>query len=187
MIGKQERRSCLIKTESSSHSFGAYFKRALSPVIVLELLSDRPKYVYEISSEMKKRSEGRFTCLLYTSWWCRHKKKHVPLIGSPEGSLPSFDKDVYKRQDRVRSVYPSITYPCHCTMMTGVYPETHGIVNNELAQLGVESSPWPVSYTHLDVYKRQEIGQSVFPQKGLSCEKPTAYWSVMKQCQNAEN
>lgn len=27
-------------------------------------------------------------------------------------------------------------------MMTGVYPETHGIVNNELAQLGVESSPW---------------------------------------------
>ena len=46
------------------------------------------------------------------------------------------------RVDRVRSVYPSITYPCHCTMMTGVYPETHGIVNNELAQLGVESSPW---------------------------------------------
>lgn len=30
-------------------------------MIVLELLSDRPKYVYEISSEMKKRSEGRFT------------------------------------------------------------------------------------------------------------------------------
>lgn len=49
------------KTGSNSHTFDAYFKRALSPVIVLELIKDEPKYVYEISSEMKKRSNGRFT------------------------------------------------------------------------------------------------------------------------------
>lgn len=46
------------------------------------------------------------------------------------------------RVDRVKSVYPTITYPCHSTMMTGVYPETHGIVNNERPEVCVKSSLW---------------------------------------------
>ena len=47
--------------------------------------------------------------------------------------------DQTARVDRVRSIYPTITYPCHSTMMTGVYPETHGIVNNELPEVCVRS------------------------------------------------
>ena len=31
---------------------------------------------------------------------------------------------------RVKSVYPTITYPCHATMCTGVWPKTHGISGN---------------------------------------------------------
>lgn len=31
--------------------------------------------------------------------------------------------DQTARVDRVRSIYPTITYPCHSTMMTGVYPD----------------------------------------------------------------
>ena len=50
--------------------------------------------------------------------------------------------DKTARVDRVRSIYPTITYPCHSTMMTGVYPETHGIVNNELPEVCVRSSLW---------------------------------------------
>lgn len=50
--------------------------------------------------------------------------------------------DQTARVDRVRSVYPTITYPCHSTMMTGVYPETHGIVNNEKPEVCVRSSLW---------------------------------------------
>ena len=46
------------------------------------------------------------------------------------------------RVEQVRSIYPTITYPCHSTMMTGVYPETHGIVNNELPEVCVRSSLW---------------------------------------------
>ena len=30
----------------------------------------------------------------------------------------------------VRSIYPSVTYPCHTTMVTGVYPDKHGITSN---------------------------------------------------------
>ena len=50
--------------------------------------------------------------------------------------------DQTARVDRVRSVYPTITYPCHSTMMTGVYPETHGIVNNEKPIVCERSSQW---------------------------------------------
>lgn len=50
--------------------------------------------------------------------------------------------DKTARVDHVRSIYPTITYPCHSTMMTGVYPETHGIVNNELPEVCVRSSLW---------------------------------------------
>ena len=28
-------------------------------------------------------------------------------------------------------VYPSFTYPCHVSIMTGCYPEKHGIPHNE--------------------------------------------------------
>ena len=50
--------------------------------------------------------------------------------------------DQTARVNRVRSVYPTITYPCHSTMMTGVYPETHGIVNNEQPIVCERSSLW---------------------------------------------
>ncbi len=31
---------------------------------------------------------------------------------------------------RVKSIYPTLTYPCHSTMSTGCYPEKHGITKN---------------------------------------------------------
>lgn len=62
-----------------------------------------------------------------------------------ELSQLSFFKRMWNRAarvDRIRSIYPTITYPCHATMMTGVYPETHGIINNEQLCIGQISSPW---------------------------------------------
>ena len=58
--------------------------------------------------------------------------------------LPNFSKywDQMSRVNRVRSIYPSVTYPCHCTMMTGNYPDRHGVINNEQLIMGEKSSPW---------------------------------------------
>ena len=43
----------------------------------------------------------------------------------------------------VRSVYPTITYPCHTSMRTGVYCGRHGIVNNERADdLTLQKASW---------------------------------------------
>ena len=43
----------------------------------------------------------------------------------------------------VRSVYPTITYPCHTSMRTGAYCGRHGVVNNERADdLTRQKAPW---------------------------------------------
>lgn len=58
--------------------------------------------------------------------------------------LPTFSKiwDQCARVNKVRSIYPTLTYPAHATMMTGVRPGRHGIVNNEVAKMGEKSSDW---------------------------------------------
>lgn len=42
----------------AGHSFAAYFKRSTSPLVVLTLLKERVMYGYEISAEIKNRSNG---------------------------------------------------------------------------------------------------------------------------------
>ena len=58
--------------------------------------------------------------------------------------LPTFGKiwDKCARVNKVRSIYPTVTYPAHATMMTGVKPGRHGIANNEVAKMGEKSSDW---------------------------------------------
>ena len=46
------------------------------------------------------------------------------------------------RVERVRSIYPSVTYPCHTTMSTGVYPQRHGLVSNDHVIPGKSKTPW---------------------------------------------
>lgn len=41
-----------------------------------------------------------------------------------------------------RSIYPTITYPCHTTMRTGCFPDRHGVINNEQTILMEVSSKW---------------------------------------------
>ncbi len=47
-------------------------------------------------------------------------------------SLPNFKKLREKSAycDHVKSVYPSITYPAHCSIVTGQKPNRHGVINN---------------------------------------------------------
>ncbi len=45
----------------ASHTFESYYKRATSPLIVLQLLKDQVMYGYQISQAMQKQSDGRYT------------------------------------------------------------------------------------------------------------------------------
>lgn len=44
--------------------------------------------------------------------------------------------------EKVKSIYPTLTYPCHATMATGCFPVKHGIVNNTHFMPGVASPHW---------------------------------------------
>ena len=82
-------------------------------------------------------------CLLCTLWANAQSAKYVILI-SIDGSRPDFymqDKwpAANLRQlkndgvfaDGVNSVFPSVTYPSHTTIITGAMPSHHGIYYNE--------------------------------------------------------
>ena len=59
--------------------------------------------------------------------------------------LPSFGSLVKNGAmvKTVRSVYPTITYPCHTSMRTGAYCGRHGVINNERADdLTRQKAPW---------------------------------------------
>ncbi|MDR6123709.1 putative AlkP superfamily pyrophosphatase or phosphodiesterase [Bacillus sp. SLBN-46] len=44
--------------------------------------------------------------------------------------------------ENVKTIYPSVTYPCHATIVTGNYPNRHGVINNTLLQPGMISPDW---------------------------------------------
>lgn len=47
--------------------------------------------------------------------------------------MPNFSKIFEKAAvvNRVREIYPTLTYPIHTTLITGVYPNEHGIAHNQ--------------------------------------------------------
>ncbi|WP_147533405.1 alkaline phosphatase family protein [Bacillus marasmi] len=42
----------------------------------------------------------------------------------------------------VETIYPSVTYPCHATIVTGNFPNRHGVINNTFLQPGKPSPDW---------------------------------------------
>lgn len=99
-----------------------------------------------------KKSGMIFICLLCFLHGSSQKSRHVILI-SIDGLRPDFyldkkwpapnlrmlmNKGVYSRG--VQSVFPSVTYPSHTTIITGAYPAKHGIYYN--APVGGKKGQW---------------------------------------------
>ena len=59
-------------------------------------------------------------------------------------SLPGFSKlmQTASYSDHVYSVYPSLTYPCHTSISTGMFPMNHGVVSNTLLQMNRKNPDW---------------------------------------------
>lgn len=58
--------------------------------------------------------------------------------------LPNFKRLLEKSSysSEVETVYPSLTYPAHVTIVTGKYPKNHGVINNFLIQPGNKNPDW---------------------------------------------
>ncbi len=59
-------------------------------------------------------------------------------------SLPNFSQFLRNSSycKRVKSIYPSLTYPALATIVTGKYPKNHGVINNTLLQPGRDKPDW---------------------------------------------
>lgn len=58
--------------------------------------------------------------------------------------LPNFKK-ILEGSSIVKNidcVYPTLTYPCHTSIITGVYPDKHGISHNEKLMPETNSPDW---------------------------------------------
>lgn len=96
--------------------------------------------------------------------------------------LPVF-KSIWKqaaRVKRVRSIYPSVTYPCHTTMMTGCYPDKHGIINNELSNVTELASDWNWFYDKVKVPSLFDLAKK----NGLVTG--AVFWPVTGNCPSVD-
>ena len=65
---------------------------------------------------------------------------------------------------QVKSIYPTLTYPCHATMATGCFPKKHGIVNNTHFVPGDASPHW---IWYHDAYQVKDLHDAC-KEKGLT-------------------
>ena len=65
-------------------------------------------------------------------------------------SKPNFSRIMAGRAevDRVRSVYPALTYPAHATLITGCRPEKHGVCDNTPMKMYADKKPRVYLHTH---------------------------------------
>lgn len=90
-----------------------------------------------------------------------------------------FERAAYSR-DGMRSVYPSFTYPAHASIITGTYPEDHGIYHNEKLDVGNPSPDW--FWFHRDLKTETIIDAA--KRAGLSTA--VVGWPCMGACENAD-
>lgn len=83
----------------------------------------------------------------------------------------------------VRSVYPTLTYPCHAAMATGCWPGKHGVLNNYHMTPGVESPHWVWYHDAyhvrdlLDAAKEKGLTTAAIGWPTMGCH-PNADWIV---------
>lgn len=51
--------------------------------------------------------------------------------------------------EKVRSIYPSLTYPAHCSISTRMLPMNHGVTSNHLLQPGRKDPDWHWTRDHI--------------------------------------
>lgn len=89
-------------------------------------------------------------------------------------TLPNYQRYLAggARITNVSSIYPSVTFPAHVSMMTGMYPDRHGVFSNMQLIPGSDPTPWQWNYDFIhctDIFRAAK-----------KCGKTTAavFWPV---------
>lgn len=92
--------------------------------------------------------------------------------------LPNF-KEILKKGSyvkKVQGVYPSLTYCAHTSMVTGMYPDKHGIYNNEIFDPYAKKQRWNWEAKYI---KTKTIVDAA-KEQGL--KTASIFWPVMGKC-----
>ena len=67
--------------------------------------------------------------------------------------LPGFSQILSRAAiyENVYCVYPTLTYVCHSTIMSGCWPEHHGVAHNQILDPAIEDRNWYWDYASLKV------------------------------------
>lgn len=88
--------------------------------------------------------------------------------------LPAYER-YFKggaRVTGVSSIYPSVTFPAHAAMITGMYPDRHGVFSNMQLIPGSDPTPWQWNY---DFLKCTDIFRAA---KGAGLTTAAVLWPV---------
>ena len=97
---------------------------------------------------------------------------------------PNFAKIMEKRAEveRVRSVYPTSTYPAHTSILTGCYPGAHGIRTN------VPFKTIRDGYPHWYLYSKSIRTEDLFAAaKRAGCTTASVFWPITGKNPNIDH
>ena len=88
---------------------------------------------------------------------------------------PNFSRIMAGRAevDRVRSVYPALTYPAHATLITGCRPGKHGVCDNTPMKMYADKKPR--FYLHTKYIRTEDLFAAA---KRAGCTTAAVYWPV---------
>ena len=75
--------------------------------------------------------------------------------------------------EKIREIYPTFTYPSHTTMLSGVYPEKHGVTSNYQYTPGSVNPPWNWYHT---IVKQKDLMDAA---KEAGMSTASVSWPVM--------
>ncbi|WMJ87285.1 alkaline phosphatase family protein [Anaerocolumna sp. MB42-C2] len=80
----------------------------------------------------------------------------------------------------IREIYPTLTYPIHTTIITGVHPNTHGITHNQLPSIEKDDSDWSIMGSDWNWYsKAVKIPSLVDAANEKNLVTASVMWPVM--------
>ncbi|WMJ84410.1 alkaline phosphatase family protein [Oscillospiraceae bacterium LTW-04] len=95
--------------------------------------------------------------------------------------LPYFSQILKKASvvNHIREIYPTLTYPIHTTIITGVHPDKHGISHNQKASIDPKDPDWSIMgsdwYWEKENIKVKTLVDTVWEQGG---NVATVLWPV---------
>lgn len=89
-------------------------------------------------------------------------------------TLPNFNKffSGCAQIINVKSIYPSVTFPAHVSMMTGMFPNHHGVFSNMQLLPGSNPTPWQWEYSFM---KCRDI---FYAAKSEGLKTASVFWPV---------